>query len=443
MNSDAADNTQAFVHWFRQSSPYIHAFRGRTFVLAFDGAAVADADFPALIHDIALLNSLGIRLVLVHGARPQIEQRLSERNARIDYVNGLRVTDDIALACVKQAVGSVRVEIEAQLSMGVANSPMAGARIRVTSGNYVTAQPLGVRDGIDYCHTGEVRRIDADAIQQRLDDGAIVLASPLGYSPTGETFNLTANEVATAIAVALQADKLLFLAEGDGIHDTEHHLVRELSTEQAEQLLTRRQTSVDELNYLHHAVQACQRGVARTHLIDRRIDGCLLQELFTRDGIGTLITSAPFEETRQANIDDVGGILNLIRPLEESGVLVRRSREQLELEIDHFIVVERDGTVIACAALYPYAGEHVAELACLAVHPDYRKANRGGELLAYTEKVARERRIQRIFVLTTQTAHWFQERGYEAGDIDHLPVQRKLLYNYQRRSKVFIKRLEA
>ncbi len=441
--SDTTDTTQPFVHWFRQSSPYIHAFRGRTFVLAFDGAAVADPDFPALIHDIALLNSLGIRLVLVHGARPQIEQRLSERKARIDYVNGLRVTDDIALACVKQAVGSVRVEIEAQLSMGVANSPMAGARIRVASGNYVTAQPLGVRDGIDYCHTGEVRRIDAEAIQQRLDDGAIVLASPLGYSPTGETFNLTANEVATAIAVALQADKLLFLAEGDGIHDTEHHLMRELSTEQAQQLLTRRQTSVDELNHLHHAVQACQRGVARTHLIDRRIDGCMLQELFTRDGIGTLITSGPFEETRRANIDDVGGILNLIRPLEESGVLVRRSREQLELEIDHFIVVERDGTVIACAALYPYAGEHVAELACMAVHPDYRKANRGGELLAYTEKAARERRIQRIFVLTTQTAHWFQERGYQAGDIDDLPVQRKLLYNYQRRSKVFIKRLEA
>ncbi|ALP52358.1 N-acetylglutamate synthase [Candidatus Tenderia electrophaga] len=443
MSSVADGNKQAFIHWFRQSSPYIHAFRGRTFVLAFDGAAVADCNFHSLVHDIALLNSLGIRLVLVHGARPQIEQRVNQQGAQIDYVNGLRITDDIALACVKQAVGSVRVEIEAQLSMGVANSPMAGARIRVASGNYVTAQPLGVRDGVDYCHTGQVRRIDATAIQQRLDDGAIVLASPLGYSPTGETFNLTANEVATAIAVALQADKLMFLTEGDGIHDAEQRLMRELNTEQAQQLLQRQQISDDELAYLRHAVQACRRGVTRTHLIDRRIDGCLLQELFTRDGIGTLITAGQFEATRQANIDDVGGILSLIKPLEESGVLVRRSREQLELEIDHFIVVERDGTVVACAALYPYTDEQVAELACLAVHPDYRKANRGGELLAYTEKVAKARNIERMFVLTTQTAHWFQERGYAAGDIDNLPVQRKSLYNYQRRSKVFIKQLGA
>lgn len=441
MSSDVSDNNQQFVHWFRQSSPYIHAFRGRTFVLAFDGAAVADASFANLIHDIALLNSLGIRLVLVHGARPQIENRLQQQNAKIDYVNGLRITDDIALDCVKQAVGSVRVEIEAQLSMGLANSPMAGARIRVASGNYVTAQPLGIRDGVDYCHTGEVRRIDTKAIQQRLNDGAIVLASPLGYSPTGETFNLTANEVATAIAGALQADKLLFLTEGDGIHDTDNHLLRELNAEQAQQLLTRQQNTANELQYLRHAIQACQRGVSRTHLIDRHIDGCLLQELFTRDGIGTLITSGLFEETRQATIEDAGGILNLIQPLEEDGMLVRRSREQLELEIDHFIVVERDGTIVACAAFYPYVEERVAELACLAVHPDYRNANRGGELLAYTEKTAKQENINKIFVLTTHTAHWFLERGYEQGKLEDLPVERQQLYNYQRKSKVFIKTL--
>lgn len=441
MSSDVSDNNQQFVHWFRQSSPYIHAFRGRTFVLAFDGAAVADASFANLIHDIALLNSLGIRLVLVHGARPQIENRLQQQNAKIDYVNGLRITDDIALDCVKQAVGSVRVEIEAQLSMGLANSPMAGARIRVASGNYVTAQPLGIRDGVDYCHTGEVRRIDTKAIQQRLNDGAIVLASPLGYSPTGETFNLTANEVATAIAGALQADKLLFLTEGDGIHDTDNHLLRELNAEQAQQLLTRQQNTANELQYLRHAIQACQRGVSRTHLLDRHIDGCLLQELFTRDGIGTLITSGLFEETRQATIEDAGGILNLIQPLEEDGMLVRRSREQLELEIDHFIVVERDGTIVACAAFYPYVEERVAELACLAVHPDYRNANRGGELLAYTEKTAKQENINKIFVLTTHTAHWFLERGYEQGKLEDLPVERQQLYNYQRKSKVFIKTL--
>jgi amino-acid N-acetyltransferase len=441
VTDETTNNNQQFVHWFRQSSPYIHAFRGRTFVLAFDGAAVADSNFSGLIHDIALLNSLGIRLVITHGARPQIEKRLHEQNAKIDYVNGLRITDDVALRCVKEAVGSVRVEIEAQLSMGLANSPMAGAGIRVASGNFVTAQPLGVRGGVDYCHTGQVRRIDAEAIKQRLNDGAIVLASPLGYSPTGETFNLTANEVATAIAIALQADKLLFLTEGEGIHDAEDHLLRELNAEEAQQLLTRQQNTADELQYLRHAVQACQRGVARTHLIDRHIDGCLLQELFTRDGIGTLIAPGQFETTRQATIDDVGGILKLIKPLEEEGILMRRSREQLELEINHFHVVERDRTIIACAAVYPYTEEHVAELACLAVHPDYRDANRGSELLAYTEKTMKQQKIDKIFLLTTHSAHYFLERGYEAAELGDLPVQRQMLYNYQRKSKVFVKKL--
>ena len=441
MTSNDTSNLNQFIHWFRQSSPYIHAFRGRTFVLAFDGDAIADSDFANLIHDIALLSALGIRLVLVHGARPQIEKRLKEQGTKIDYVNGLRITDDKALACVKEAAGSVRVEIEALLSMGVANSPMAGASIRVASGNFVTAQPLGVRDGIDYGHTGTVRRIDTEAITQRLDNNAIVLLSPLGYSPTGEVFNLTANEVATATAVNLKADKLLFLTETKGIHDTEQHLLREISIEQAQQLLTRQQTAADELQYLEHAVKACQQGVKRAHLINRQIDGGLLQELFTRDGIGTLITAEHYEDTRQATIDDIGGILELIEPLENNGVLVRRSREQLELEIDNFTVVERDGAVIACAALYPLADEQITELACLAVHPDYRNANRGNLLLSLLEKQSKQASIKQIFVLTTHTAHWFQERGYETGQIEQLPVERQALYNYQRKSKVFIKTL--
>jgi len=434
-------NNQDFVRWFRQSSPYIHAFRGRTFVLAFDGAAVASPSFADLIHDIALLNALGIRLVIVHGARPQIEQRLQETGRQFQYVNGRRITDTTALHCVKQAVGAVRLEIEALLSMGLANSPMAGARIQVVSGNFVTAQPLGIRDGIDFCHTGEVRRIDAQAIQQGLDDSAIVLASPLGYSPTGEIFNLTANEVATAIAIALKADKLLFLTEAEGIHNADHQLMRELTTAQATTLLDQEQTSADELQYLRHAIHACQQGVKRTHLIDRRVDGGLLQELFSRDGIGTLITSARYESTRQATIDDVGGILELIKPMEEAGILVRRSREQLELEIDHFSVMERDGTIVACAALYPYPAEKLGELACLAVHPDYRKANRGGELLDYIEKQAQREGIQQIFVLTTMTAHWFQERGFVEERLEKLPIERQALYNYQRKSSVFIKTL--
>jgi amino-acid N-acetyltransferase len=429
-----------FVRWFRDSSPYINAFRNRTFVVAFGGEMLAEAQFATLVHDLALLNTLGVRLVLVHGTRPQIEHCLQQRNAEFQYVHGLRVTDETALDCVKQAAGSVRVDIEALLSMGLTNSPMAGAHIRVVSGNFVTAQPLGVRHGVDYCHTGEVRRIDNQAIHRHLDEGALVLLSPIGYSPTGEVFNLSAHDVATATAVQLKADKLIYLIDGKGITDNRNRLLRELTLQQAENLLAgQHKLNEDAANSLASAVNACQQDVPRVHILDRHTDGALLLELFTRDGCGSLVMQDPFEDTRQAHLNDIGGILELIAPLEKEDVLVRRSRERLEMEIDHFTVVERDGMIIACAALYPFVEEKISELACLAVHPDYRKHGRGDALLQFIERHSRQLGIQQLFVLTTRTAHWFRERGFKVGSIDKLPVKRRELYNYQRNSKVFIK----
>lgn len=436
--SDAKKDRQ-FVNWFRHSSPYINAFRGRSFVITFGGETVADASFASLIHDIALLNSLGARLVLVHGARPQIERRLREHGAEIRYVNGLRITDATALACVKEAVGAVRVEIEALLSMGLANSPMAGARIRVASGNVVTAKPVGVRDGIDYLHTGEVRRIDGDAIRQRLDDGAIVLLSPLGYSPTGEIFNLTASEVATATAIALKADKLISLIETRGVADQRKRLIRQLTLAEAKQLAQHSPQPEELQTHWRGAVAACHNGVRRAHLIDRHVDGALLLELFTRDGTGTMITADVYEGTRRATIDDIGGLLELIQPLEAAGVLVSRSRERLEIDIDYFTVVERDGTIIACAALYPFPEKKAAEIACFAVHPDYQGAGYGSALLEHMETEAGLLGVERLFVLTTRTSHWFRERGFAPGSVQDLPVARRRLYNYQRSSKVYIK----
>ncbi len=446
--SNTFDEAQ-FVTWFRSSSPYINAFRGRTFVIMFSGEAVAGDQFAHLIHDIGLLNSLGTRLVLVHGARTQIEQRLTEQDTAIHYVKELRITDDAALAIVKEAVGTLRIEIEALLSMGLANSPMAGADIRVASGNFVTAKPVGTRNGVDYCYTGEVRRVDAVAIKQRLDDGSIVLISPLGYSPTGEVFNLTALEVATATAIALGADKLLCLVEGRGVFDAHKDLMRQLTLVEAEQWLATQQTHTfndlkghEELAlYVTHAIEACRQGVRRAHLIDRHIDGALLLELFTRDGIGTLITADHYENMRQASIVDVGGILELIAPLEAEGVLVRRSRERLETEISYFMVMERDGMIIACAALYPFAKESAGELACLAVHPAYQNGGRGEALLNAIEHHAKQVGIQHLFALTTQATHWFRERGFHSGKIEDMPVKRQRLYNYQRKSKVLMKAL--
>lgn len=442
---------QEFVRWFRSATPYIHAFGGRTFVIAFGGEVVDDGQFVALSHDLNLLASLEVRLVLVHGSRPQIESRLKQAKIETRLVNGLRVTDDEAMESVKEANGAVRVEIEALLSMGLVNSPMAGSDIRVASGNFVTAKPVGVLDGVDLQHTGEVRKVDAVSIQKRLDDNELVLLSPLGYSPTGEVFNLTLEDVAVSAAIALDADKLIFLMDSTGVHNIRGELLREMTAEKAKNLLRNVQKntskngakniSEDELYYLPAAVQACEEGVARTHLISRHVDGAILQELFTYDGIGTMITEEPLEIIRQATIGDVGAILQLIEPLEAEGVLVRRGRERLEMEINRFHIMEHDGRVIGCTAIYPFKKEKTAEIACLAIHPAFRGKARGDRLFKYCEGFAKSKGLESIFVLTTRTAHWFLERGFAEADINALPLAKQQLYNLQRRSKVFVKKI--
>ena len=432
-----SNNELSFVKWFRSTSPYIHAHRGRTFVITFGGEAVASAEFADLIHDIALLNSLGVRLILVHGARPQIEQRLALQQAHMEIVDGLRITDDAALRCVKDAAGSVRVEIEALLSMGVSNSPMAGARVRVTSGNFVTAKPIGVRNGIDYCHTGTVRQIDSTAIRQQLDSGAIVLLPSLGYSPTGEVFNLSAAETAASVAIAIKADKLVSLVEAK----PSDSIPSSLLPAEAEKLLNAQNPGDDFLNHLKGGIEATRHGVERCHLIHRSLDGGLLTELFTRDGCGTLITSEPYENLRPAKIDDVAGILELLEPLEKEGILVRRSREMLETEINYFHVLDRDGMIVGCASLYPYTDEHMGELACVAIHADYQGGQRGEKLLAHLEIIARQQSISQLFILTTHTSQWFQEKGFVVADLEQLPETRRKFYNYQRNSRIYIKNL--
>jgi amino-acid N-acetyltransferase len=434
------NDTHQFVDWFRNASPYIHAHRGRTFVICFGGEAVQSPHFSYLIHDIALLNSLGIRLVLVYGIRPQIEQYLQIHGQQPSYVNGIRITDETALKCVKAACGEVRTEIESLLSMGLCNSPTDDVRIRTASGNFVTARPVGVRDGVDYCYTGEVRRVDINAITRQLDEGCIVLISPIGYSPTGKTFNLLTEDVATKVAIALQAAKWICLTENGRILDSKGQLVRQLTVCETQRYLAHQQDFAAK-RQLSNAVKACQNGVQRVHLISRKTDGSLLLELFSRDGIGTLVSTDPYEHIRKATIEEVGGVLELIEPLEEAGILMRRSREKLEMEINHFTVQERDGMIIACAALYPFIEENMAELACLAVHNNYHGTNRGDALLTFLEREARKEGIALLFVLTTQTAHWFQERGFVAAGLDSLPMSKRTLYNYQRNSKVFIKQL--
>lgn len=429
-----------YVNWLRHASPYINSHRDCTFVVMLPGEGVEDPNFGNIVHDLVLLHSLGVRLVLVHGSRPQIEARLASHGLAPRFHRGLRVTDAPTLGCVIDAVGSLRITIEARLSMDMAASPMQGSRMRVTSGNFVTARPIGVVDGIDYHHTGEVRRIDRKGINRQLDERSIVLLSPLGYSPTGEIFNLACEDVAMRAAIDLGADKLILYGAERGLMDEAGKLVRELRPQQVPAHLERLGTSYQG-ELLDAAAQACRAGVRRSHIVSYTEDGSLLSELFTRTGNGTLVAQEQFEQLREAGIEDVGGLLELIRPLEEQGILVRRSREVLEREIEQFSIVEREGLIIACAALYPIADSDSGELACLAVNPEYRHGGRGDDLLDRIEQRARNLGLKTLYVLTTRTAHWFRERGFQPSSVERLPAARASLYNYQRNSQVFEKTL--
>jgi amino-acid N-acetyltransferase len=433
--------TEAFVKWFRSATPYIHAWGGATFVIAFGGEVLEDGEFQQLTHDINVLVSLEVRVVLVHGTRPQIEKQMKEHGVTPRYVANRRVTDDKALACVKEANGIVRVEMEALLSMELANSPMWGADIRVSSGNFVTAKPVGVVNGVDFQHTGEVRKIDAEGIRRRLDDHEVVLLSPIGFSPTGDVFNCTLEDVATSTAVALGADKLIFLTETAGAPDAKGKLISELTVKQAEELVAANNLPEDVQIYLPCAVKATSNGVKRSHLISRHVDGALLIELFTHHGIGTMVVPESPEAIREARAEDIPGIVQILEPLEQQGVLVKRDRDQLEREIGQFFVLESEGNILGCAALYPFAEKKTAELAALAVNPFYRDGGRGERILAHAEAKARAMGLKSIFVLSTRTTHWFLERGFAETDPTWLPESKAALYNYDRRSKVFVKEL--
>jgi len=429
-----------FVSWFRNSSPYIHAHRNRTFVIFFSGVAVTEPDFDNLIHDFALLKSLGIRLVLVHGIRTQIDERVLEQGDTPKFHHHLRITDATTLQYVKQAAGLVRIEVEALLSMGVSGSPMAGAKIRVASGNFVTAKPLGVLDGIDYCYTGKVRRIDSQGIHQQLDQNNVVLISPIGYSPSGEVFNLSAEEVATEVAISLQAEKLILLTEQACVSPQDQQPIQQLTTAQANELLQQTPKLSEVIaRSLQAAIQSCQQGVQRAHLINRHVDGALLLELFTRDGIGTLISSTAFETIRTATLDDIGGILELIKPLEQQGKLAKRSREKIEMEISDYVVIERDGLIIGCIALHADLPGQFGAIACLAVHPDYQGGARAKRMLEFVYDKAKQLQLNTLLVLSTQTMHWFIEQGFLPTDLQHLPEALRLLYNPARNSKILYK----
>lgn len=437
----SAADTEPFVAWLRTVAPYIHAFRGKTFVVGAPGELFATGRLNTLVQDLGLLHAMGMRIVLVHGSRPQVSEQLRLRGVVDRDLDGLRITDPIALECAKEASGELRLDIEAAFSQGLPNTPMAHSAIRVVSGNFVTARPVGIVDGLDYQHTGLTRKVDARAIRFTLDSGSIVLLSPLGFSPTGEAFNLSMGDVAASTAIALDADKLILLSASGGIVDGNGGLLSEISEAQARTILAADRLPGQSARYLREALRACEGGVARAHIIPFEPDGSLLLELFRHEGVGSMVVEETLEELREATTDDVGGILALIRPLEEDGTLVRRDRALIEREIGNFTVIEHDGVIFGCAALYAFHEQGLGEMACLAVSPQVQGRGDGERILTRIEQRARAAGLKRLFVLTTRTMHWFLKRGFRPADIAVLPGERQQLYNWQRKSQVLIKQL--
>jgi len=437
-----------FVPWFRSVAPYIHAHRGKTFVVAIAGELVAAGKLPTFAQDLAILHAMGIKLVLVHGFRPQVEEQLALKGHVSRFSHGMRVTDPVALDCAQEAAGQMRYEIEAAFSQGLPNTPMAHSQIRVISGNFITARPVGILDGVDFQHTGLVRKIDAAGIRRAVEFGALVMISPFGFSPTGEAFNLSMEDVAASAAIALQAEKLIYVTEVKGIPldpaDPDSEIDTELALADARKLLANLPNPIqptDTAFYLQHAVKASEHGVERVHIVPYSVDGSVLMESFTHDGVGTMIVDEKLESLREATADDIGGVLQLIEPFERNGTLVKRDRTEIERDIGLYTVIEHDGVIFGCAALYPYPEARTGEMSALTVSPNVQSQGDGERILKRVEQRAKSAGLESIFVLTTQTMHWFLKRGFAQVDPDWLPDARKRKYNWDRRSQVLVKKL--
>ncbi len=407
-----------FLQSLRDAAPYIHAHRGRTFVVVAPGSVLASASQAALLGDIALLHAMGVRVVLVFGARAQLEQRLEERGIASTLVGGVRVTDESALHELQAAAGALLMQLMGGLSQRLVGSPMAGAQMHVRTGNFVEARPMGLIDGTDFGFSGRVLDVDQNGIRQALAAGDMVLLPPLGFSLTGEVFNLSAHALGGAIAARLQAEKLVVLApEASALRQRYETQGGHVTPEQAE-TLAGEEHDVELKAALLAAKEAVREGVRRAHVVDGALDGALLAELFSRDGSGVLVSASPYDVVRRARPSDIPGITLLLKQEASHGTVVPRTRRQLRSTLGRYIVVVRDGLVVATAALTEEPGSGLLAVSALAVHPAYRGRGLAAQVVAFASEEAQRQGLLRLGLRTTQTEHWFLSQGFRRATPD-------------------------
>src|SRR5262245_27144675 len=428
------------VDLIREVFYYQNRFDGKTIVLKIDYPILNAPHFPQLLKDLAMLRATGIEIILVPGAREWIDAVLKEYEIESEYVDGVRIATQDSIPFVRMAAFDVANRLMTLLTAFQANAVI---------GNFVRARGIGVVDGVDFQNSGRVDKILKEPLQQILNQGMIPIFPCIGWNAAGKPYNLSSDDIAMAVAEALQAEKLFFVTDSDGVMETRFTLppglvknsdgrVARLSLEEAEEVLNLNAGNPDpDLKYLSLALTACRKGTERAHVVDGRMEGAILREIFSNLGVGTMVYgNNDYESIRPMKADDIGDVLRLIQPLIKEGILIKRTEDDLIGRQSDFVVYSIDDVVHACGSLRDY-GDGQGEIAGIATNPVYSHLSMGRKILSYLVEKAVRLGMTRVFALTTRTVDWFEQMGFVETNIDTLPAKKRETYDHVRKSRIF------
>jgi amino-acid N-acetyltransferase len=427
------------VDLIREVFYYQNRFDGKTIVLKIDYPILNAPHFPQLLKDLAMLRATGIEIVLIPGAGEWIDQVLKEYDIESEYVDGVRIATQESIPFIRMAAFDVANRLMTLLTAFQANAVI---------GNFTRARGVGVVDGVDFQNSGRVEKILKEPLQQILDQGMIPIFPCIGWNAAGKPYNLSSDDIALAVAEALQAEKLFFVTDSDGFMETRFKLpsglvknsdgrVARLSLEEAQEVLNLNAGNPDpDLKYLELALAACRKGTERAHVVDGRMEGAILREIFSNLGVGTMVYGNDYESIRPMKADDIGDVLRLMQPLMNEGILIKRSEDDLMARHGDFVVYSIDDVVHACGSLHDY-GEGQGEIAAIATNPVYGHLSMGRKIVFYLIEKAAKLGMTRVFALTTRTVDWFEQLGFVEADLESLPARKRDTYNHARKSRIF------